>query len=667
MMRKDFFANAVSGLAGNGQDAEVYAGHLVELFSLVIPERIGEEYCAAVKEADGDRMIKALAAYYRTKKDSGVCELGGARSADIEWADRTVQGKMREVNIDWQFPDGEIDFMFDPTGLLGVVNHEWQWQLNRHTYWANLARVYEMTKKAVYAQAFERQLLKWIAQTRAGEEWNVPVSAWRTIECGIRLLGSWQAAFDGFKKAPEVSDIALLLMIASMHRQTVHLVQHPTTGNWLMMEANGVYTFSALFTELADSGSHREKAAGWLLEELQIQTLPDGMHNELSPDYQSVVFNCASNFYSLAKSLGLEGEIPETIPELIERTTHAAILLSTPALTQPRTNDCYTIPTEKFAGRTADMFGPKSEYVYITSKRAEGQPPEGTTASAFLPYAGFAVMRSDWSENASYLCFDVGPLGKNHMHQDKLNIILYQGEQELIYDDGGGQYEISPARRYALSGYGHNTVLVDGLAQNRKGPLVLEEPVDAGWITNESFDYAYGIYDGAFGEEGVTPVIHKREIRFCKPGFFCVNDILTPTDGRKHDYEVLFHLDAEVISDTEQYDNGIMAEYDKKYGLLMIPLDQEEQKTEVKVVSGQTDPRWQGWYNGRNESNLHRAMTVSRIVRDTGEYRFTTLLFPVCSLSGERTLPEVSCPDERTVKVSMQGKEYLLDLCCLNR
>jgi hypothetical protein len=81
------------------------------------------------------------------------------------------------------------------------------------------------------------------------------------------------------------------------------------------------------------------------LEALEGQILPDGLHDELSPDYQSVVMHCSADFYNLAVRLGQADEIPASFVELMHRTAHAAVLLSTPALIQPKTNDCFAIPT----------------------------------------------------------------------------------------------------------------------------------------------------------------------------------------------------------------------------------------------------------------------------------------------------------------------------------
>lgn len=664
MERREQFLNIVSSVSANAEIAAKYAAHLEELFDVIVPEKIGNDFCKALENNDYEAAVKACASYYRKKDDNPVPELSCKGSYSITGAENCIKGIARVVNVDWTFPNGEVDFLFDPTSIKGPTNHEWLWQFNRHGEWSNMARAYTATGDERYAEAFSKQLLKWIAQTGVIERWNGPGSAWRTIECGIRLLGSWQSTFDGFRRSPSLSDVTVLLMIASMHRQSIHLVEHPTGKNWLMMESNGVYTFSSLFTELSDSEKNRGIAAQRLLDELKDQILPDGMHNELSPDYQSVVFNCASNFYNLALSLGVANEIPEEFVNLIRDTVNAAVMLSTPAFTQPRTNDCYTILTNCFTARAASLLGDKPEYSFVNTQRAEGEPPKSETASAYLPYAGFAVMRSDWGADAAYMCFDVGTLGMAHVHQDKLNINIFKGSQELIYDDGGGQYEISDARKYALSGHGHNTVLVDGLPQCRKGPLYTDEPIDAGWITNDVFDYASAIYDDTFGNQMIKPATHKREVRFCRPNFFVVSDTLCSTDGNAHDYEALFHLDTTKVKALSEYKNGVISDFGKDYEVVMIPLDEDTAPVELKTVSAVTEPQMQGWYNGRNESNLHEAITVSRKVCGVKDFRLTTLFFPV--KAGD-PLPKVTSNENGKINVLFEGKEYKLDLNALNK
>lgn len=663
MERKTQLLDLVNPLSKSGTDALKYAEHLETLLDFIVPERIGEAYTGALENHDFCGALAEYAAFLRKRAPFSASELRAEGSYSRESADNCVKGRAREVNIDWDFGD-EVDFLFDPTELKGPRNHEWLWQFNRHGQWIHMAKAYADTKDEKYARTFEKQLLKWIAETDIPANHNGPGSAWRTIECGIRLLGSWQIAFDGFRHSPSVSDAALLLMVSSMHRQTIHLLKNPTRANWLMMESNGVYTFSSLFPEFSDSSENRAIAASRIMEEVRSQILPDGMHNELSPDYQSVVFGCACNFYSLALSLGTAHEIPEEFVDLIRSTVNAAVLLSTPAFTQPRTNDTYTIPTRVYTDRAQILLGAKPEYLFVNTNRKEGAPPAGNTASAYLPYAGFAAMRSDWTEDALYLCFDVGSLGMAHCHQDMLNINLFKGRQELIYDDGGGQYEISAARTYGISAYGHNTVLVDGMAQNRTAPMCYSEPYDAGWITNDSFDYAAGEYRDTFGNDCTKPAVHKREIRFAKPDFFVVSDTLSSSDGCAHDYELLFHLDTLKVNTLPEYPNGVMSCFGKEYEIAIIPLDENADEVKINVVSAVTEPHMQGWYMGRNDQNLHPAVTVSRTITGVKNFRFHTLLIPVRS---GQPIPAVTKIGEKKFSISINGKEYTFDLDSLNQ
>lgn len=640
-----------------------YTEHLAELFDALTPQRICSEFEDAMNAGDICKAVHVLATYYRNKPSPKLYELCANGNYDRTTADNAKAGIAREVNIDWTFPGGEVDFLFDPTEIKGPRNHEWLWQFNRHSYWSHMARAYTATHDESYAVSFRSQLLKWIAQTYIPEHWNAPGSAWRTIECGIRLLGTWQISFDGFRRSESIEDVTLLLMIASMHRQSVHLAAHPTTRNWLMMEMNGVYTFSALFPELADSESNRRLATELLVTELENQILPDGMHCELSPDYQSVVLSCAKNFYRIAAELGYKNDIPKNFEEALKNTVNAAVLLSTPALTQPRTNDTYTIPTDRFTLMAEQLFGKTPVYDFINSKRARGQAPNGATASAFLPYAGFAAMRSDWGADATYLCFDVGPLGCAHVHQDKLNINIYKGNEELLFDDGGGQYEISRTRDYSLSAYGHNTVLVDGEAQRRSSPDRVYEPIDAGWITNEVFDHACAVYDDTFGADKKRPAIHKREVRFCRPDLFCVSDTLTSLDGKEHDYELLFQLDTTKVKKLDCYKNALISEYGRRYELLIVPIDCDCAEVELSAASAVTEPRLKGWYSGRNESKLHEATTVSRTVKNVKDFRFNTLLFPI---SADDALPSVTVKDG-VVDITFKNKHHTFSLDALDK
>jgi len=218
-------------------------------------------------------------------------------------------------------------------------------------------------------------------------------------------------------------------------------------------------------------------------------------------------------------------------------------------------------------------------------------------------------------------------------------------------------------RGYAISGYAHNTVLVDGKAQKRDEPKQVVEPIDAGWISNEQFDYAVAVYDDTYGDERIKLAVHKREVRFCKPGFFCVSDHMTSVDDELHTYEVLFHLDTTRASILHEYKNAVISEFGREYEVALIPLDEDVCVPELKIISAQVEPSIRGWYNGRNESNLHEALTVSREVKEVKNYRFTPLLVPL--KRGQR-LPHITKCEDQKWEIVFDTNIYELNLKKLN-
>ena len=86
---------------------------------------------------------------------------GGA----FEEADHAVKGEVSVVGIPHEFPDGRIDWLFNPTSKKGPFNPEWTWQLNRMYFWTAFAEAYSATGDEKYARAFVRQFSDWFAQT----------------------------------------------------------------------------------------------------------------------------------------------------------------------------------------------------------------------------------------------------------------------------------------------------------------------------------------------------------------------------------------------------------------------------------------------------------------------------------------------------------------------
>ena len=615
-------------------------------------------YADAIRRNEKNTALKIAADHFRNRKTSAYFADLKDRAFDPETAERAVRGNITVVNIPHQFPDGRIDFLYDPTAQTGVHNPEWQWQLNRMYFWNDMALAYLHKPDEKIASAFAQQLHGWVLNIPCpAERWNECGSAWRTIETGLRLMGSWQVAFEVFRRSPSLSDMTLALMLASMHEQTIHAVEHCTSKNWLMMELNGAHTFAAVFPEFSDSAQIRRKSAQLLSGEMKTQLLPDGMQIELSPDYHSVVFGCGAMLYDIAEKNGTLDDLPEDFSVFLEHAADAAIRLMTPGFTQPRTNDCFTMQTPLMLKKICAYFPRRKDFLWVASSGKEGKPPKGKTASRYLPWAGFAAMRSSWRKSAAYLCFDVGPLGAAHIHQDKLNINIYKGGEELLFDDGGGQYEDSPYRLYGISAADHNTVLVDGAGQHRNAPKVAENAIDADFFSNRDFDYVCGIYEDSFGGDMIKSAVHKREVLFVKPDFFAVADTMESADGNTHDYTMLLHMDTLNVKTAKNSIRGVLK---GKYDLCILPLTDD---VKICVDSGKNDPV-SGWYVGRNDQVLHPASTVRITAEQRKDYRFLTLFFPVKKGKSQPAVKRISDTDWQ---ITFAGKTCILNLADLTK
>ena len=558
---------------------------------------------------------------------AGLAFASDAR-ANLGIANRAVTGDVTIVNVPWCFPDGKIDWRFNPTSAKGPFNPEWTWQLNRMGFWGDMADAYRRTKDERYARAFVRQLTDWLDQTGGvppEKDYNGTGSPWRTIEEGLRLMGSWHAAWATFADSPSFDAALKERFRASAHAQAQHLMRHPTKGgNWLMMEMNGAYAFAADFPDYPDSVEIRRKSARMLSEALSDQVLPDGLQYELSPDYHFVTLGCALQMFRRAKADGRQDELPDDFAKLLERMAGAIVAMTTPSFVQPRFNDTFTMHGDSMVRRVVPLFPARQEFAWLASRRKSGLPPSGETASRLLPWSGFAAMRSDWGPDATYLCFDFGPLGEGHWHQDKLSFTLWKGGEELVFDDGGGQYDVSDERRYGVSGYDHNVLLVDGLAQFRRQPHRVTSPIDAEWSTTADRDRVVGVYDQGFGRDERRLATHRREIVFEKKAdLFTVTDELKSADGCEHDYALLFQLDT---TNTTVAADGrrLLARYGRRWDLV---IDVSDGKLETAVA--RRKPSLAGWFVGRNDTSVHPATTVFVRVPRGRDRTVVTRLRPV--------------------------------------
>ena len=475
----------------------------------------------------------------------------------------------------------------DPTDP--AFTREWTYSLNRFDQWPTLGRAYWQTGDEKYARG-------WIAQMRDWVEDNPYLLygtgnntlTWRTIEAGIRCSGSWPDSLQYFLGSPSLKPDDLVVFMKSWIEHARHLMritlEHPAPGgNWVTMECNGLGHLGILFPECRDARKWVLTAVDRLTAELDRQVYPDGAQKELTTGYHQVARRNFVDLYRLAHRNGTA--MPGKYLAGLERMYDYNLKAMTPEGCLPPLNDAgYTRMLDSLA-EGVELFE-REDFRWGATKGLEGTPPAYTSVT--FPYAGQYVMRSGWERDDLYLLFESGPFGIGHQHEDKLSMFIYGMGRVLLTEAGTYSYDQSKFRRYVLGAWAHNTILVDGQEQHRRGlreTYETEKPLDNLWISTDRFDAADGVYDDGYGPKRDKSVTHERVVVFVRPDYWVVADWLHARG--EHTYDILWHLN----SDNAKHDPKTLAAWGADDGvanLLVTPAPTAG--LSLNIVKGREDP-----------------------------------------------------------------------------
>jgi hypothetical protein len=585
--------------------------------------------------------LSALATFVRAQEEPADFGQKAKRdpNADKSRAEAVLKHEFVVVGIPHTFGK-DIDWGFNPTTVPGSKHerdHEWTWQLNRHGAWTTLARAYQATGDERFVREFDSQFSDWVKEcpVPARGANQRPYSKWRTIEAGIRMSWTWPSVFTIFRESTSLKDETLISIVKSVVEHGRYLRRYPTSGNWLTMEMNGLYHVGVLLPFVQDASDWRRFAASRLLSELDTQVYPDGAQIELTPGYHNVALR------SLLGPVDIAGahryRLPNEYLAKLERMFAYNMWVMRPDRDAPRWNDSWHVDVVGTLRRALALFPHRKDFRWIVTDGHEGTPPDHT--SHFFSYAGQVVMRSGWERDALFLGFEAGPFGYGHQHEDKLGVVVFAYGRELLVEGGSYAYDASKWRRYVLSSYAHNIVLVDGEGQSRRGlprqQYVSKVPLDTAFHSDEHCDYARGVYEQGLGEREKRPARHVREVVFLKKArIFFVRDTLESLDGRPHSYQALFHLDAESV-DVDRERGIVETQYPDTANIRIVALSGEGLKT--NLIRGQEIPVVQGWLpRGHGIRGVRPIPTVVYERRSAKPVHFLTVLQPLRDASEDR-------------------------------
>ena len=567
-----------------------------EKFFTMLDTRIEElkEAERAYQEGDKTRARHLFAEYVRKSTDiDKFYDLGGKPYSPTindtirTSAENAMQNLLSSCGEPCQFGE-EIDWFANPT-----FNQykEWTWQLTRHGFIGSLSLMYASTGEEKYAEKAVWYLLSWIRQAVRPEDGTSPYATlcWRTIECGLRIQ-TWTDSLHRLMRSPAMTDEAICIIFRS-NWETCHRlrVDHAKGTNWLVMEMTGLAKHAMAFPVFAESEDFLSYALEKLNETFFMQMHPDGFQYELSTCYHRVVVDQCMVVANLLKRYGRR--MSDKFYDTIERALLVYIRLCGSGFIVPDLSDGdYGYITGFLRGHTVN-FPENENFRYVTSRGAEGR----MTLPTFdvLENAGIVTGRDTW-ENAGRVSFlfDAGKFGSNHQHEDKLNLLVSAFGKPLLVESNRYAYDTSAIRQYVLASPSHNTVLVDGMGQNRRAgfrwtPEMLESVEEIPTYTSERLDYARGIYDEGYGAEQLRLATHIREVIFVKQpkmGYPFVVALDTLTSDEERTFEAIWHYDT-------KEDLSVNA---NAYSFSEMTTFLLGEVGEVSIVKGQEEPTVQG-------------------------------------------------------------------------
>lgn len=608
---------------------------LLDAFNLDLPEL--SEVKGYYQQQDFASAVSSLADYYRNREgtnwwfDPHQIDPSVGNSSTLNTSYDIMNGTWSQVN--WK-SIGEPDWL----------NYNYDF-MPRMYFLSSLGAGYWYSgTEYPAAHAFIKVLRSWVNQV--GPE---NTDYWGQMTTGIRMRSGWSDTFNYFLHSPIFTDQDMMTHIKICVKQLRYLRNNMTSNvpNHLAFARAGLYAGGVLFHELKEAQDWREYAIDTTVQALREDHLPDGASLELSVGYsQFFITNYLESIYDLAILTGREneGNLNQIITEA-EKAGDFFVRLMTPDRMSPSYNNNTGPDVVSLMNRLIDKYPHRQDFLWIATNGQQGTIPDYT--SCFLPYTGYAVMRSSWSREANYLGFINSMTGRTHCHMDKLNIVLWAYGRQMIFESEGSKNDNSdPWSVYSQDTFSHNTGLVDNRPQRRKwgspNPTQMPyQPLDnVAWVSNDDYDYAWGVYDQGYGMQGpsdsypystgsnfydgwVAPAHHYRKVLFLKPDIFIINDFFVTQDNQSHEYELRFNIKSTA---TRAWNTNWLYTYDNNQpNLEVIPLKTEGLTT--NIISGQTSPQLMGWFVDNNV-NAQRATTIQYKKTGDGTVQFLTLLMP---------------------------------------
>jgi hypothetical protein len=498
------------------------------------------------------------------------------------------------------------------------------WELSRGQHLPLLAQTYLLTGTREYAREAVNQILDWIETNppELGVNWACPMDA------AIRAVNwLWTAAL--LSQTSEADEEFFEQLLASLfaHGNYLHgnleVMPDGIRTNHYIADLVGLLYLGLCLPELDGAGEWAAFARTELASEIERQVLPDGVSYESSIGYHRLVGEMFVSAALLARHRGAAFETAFThrLAQMIDFT--AAYLK--PNGLAPQVGDADDGRLHVLTGygsvdprdhrhllaAGAVLFGRNDWYVlsserwtealWVGGARTHRRPPMRIIerASASFEHGGFYILRND----DDFVMLTAGGPGtgglSNHKHNDLLAIEIHLAGEDVLVDPGSYLYTSDPAARDAFrSTHAHNTVMVDGVEQNRIPTASLFSlhcdawPRLVSWEPTHEGGSVIAEHDGYARLGG--GLIHRRSVRLESPHALHIEDrFIQPAAAAWHEFSWTFAFAArcDFVADEAGW---LITTPTGRILRLAWPYDERAQRLNVDVepVAGSVAPRY---------------------------------------------------------------------------
>lgn len=434
----------------------------------------------------------------------------------------------------------------------GKVIHgkEWMYQFHRLTWWEALSRTYGESKDEVY---FNKWVYDMVSHYRAFPDLaNAPWAVRRGMESFYRTK-VYLYSIPYMIQSEQFNEKHLLFFLGTFHRTTEHLRTHyAKKGNHLVSELTQVLENAVQMPEFKKSKEWKAEAMERLPEQLFLCIHDDGMNREYVFSYHTFYIELFTDFYHIVKKHGLETEISERFPNILENMVQIFAEFTLPDFTVPQFGDAWKyrkfvdgVPESRY-GYLFEKYHedyPNNKLIqYFSQKFAGENPTEPAIKNAYYPESGFCAMRNGWNQDATVMAIkNTGGDDIWHNQPDSGTFLLYGHGRNFMNDSGCYMYASDDPKDQAWRDFfrkteNHQTLTLDGENTSSK-------PISTEFIEGERFVRL------KTQNQSYDHLIHERSIWFIDQSFFVIYD--RAMGSAQGEVKVHFQLNpAPVLMDT---------------------------------------------------------------------------------------------------------------------